>query len=35
MSSGIKVKSLVEMSKALEGLPAGVYIINNNKVIKM
>lgn len=33
-SSGIKVKSLVEMGKALEGLPAGVYIINNNKVIK-
>lgn len=30
----MKVRSNVKAEKALEGLPSGVYIINNNKVIK-
>lgn len=33
-ASGMRVKSKVRTDKALEGLPSGVYIINNNKVIK-
>ena len=33
-TTGMKVRSNVKAEKALEGLPSGVYIINNNKVIK-
>lgn len=33
-TSGVKVRSNVSADKALDRLPAGVYIINNNKVIK-
>lgn len=33
-TTGMKVRSNVIAEKALEGLPSGVYIINNNKVIK-
>lgn len=32
--SGVKIRSKVSASEALDGLPAGVYVINNNKVIK-
>lgn len=32
--SGMRIRSKVRTDKALEGLPAGVYIVNNNKVIK-
>lgn len=33
-TSGIKVRHNVSAGEALNGLPAGVYIVNNNKVIK-
>lgn len=33
-TSGVKVKNQVAKDKALDGLPAGIYIINNDKVIK-
>lgn len=33
-TSGVKVRSNVSADKALDRLPAGVYVINNNKVIK-
>lgn len=32
--SGLRVRSGVKADNALEGLPAGVYIVNNNKVVK-
>ena len=33
-TAGVKVKHQVEMGKALNDLPAGLYIINNNKIVK-
>lgn len=33
-TSGVRVRSNVDADKALDSLPAGVYIINNNKVVK-
>ena len=33
-TSGMKVRHNVSVDEALNGLPAGVYIVNNNKVIK-
>ena len=32
--SGVRVRSKVTADKSLDGLPAGVYIVDNNKVIK-
>lgn len=32
--AGVKVKHQVEMGKALNDLPAGLYIINNKKIVK-
>lgn len=33
-TAGVKVKHQVEMGKALNDLPAGLYIINNKKIVK-
>lgn len=33
-TTGVKVKHLVEMGMALNDLPAGLYIINNKKIVK-
>lgn len=33
-TAGVKVKRQVEMGKALNDLPAGLYIINNKKIVK-
>lgn len=33
-TAGVKVKHQVEMGKALSDLPAGLYIINNKKIVK-
>ena len=33
-TTGMKVKSQVQQGEALDNLPAGIYIINNKKVIK-
>ena len=33
-TAGVKVKHQVEMCKALNDLPAGLYIINNKKIVK-
>lgn len=33
-TAGVKVKHQVEMGKALNDLPAGLYIINNKKMVK-
>lgn len=33
-TAGVKVKNQVEMGKALNDLPAGLYIINNKKIVK-
>ena len=33
-TSGVRVRSNVDADKALDSLPAGVYIVNNNKVVK-
>lgn len=34
MTAGVKVKHQVKMGKALNDLPAGLYIINNKKIVK-
>lgn len=33
-TAGVKVKHQVEMGKALNDLPAGLYIVNNKKIVK-